>query len=113
MTTEYVHKPYDNIIILELTEDGENLTQAQYDSITRMTLDFHGTVVDSSVVGSGGGEPFDWSGDRQLVLDLGKLASESPAITIASKAYPRVKHVVYSPGNPNGLVWGYLRVVVN
>lgn len=106
--TEYIYKTYDNIIELELTEDDVPLEQLDYDAISRMTLDFDGTVVDSDVVGEGSGQPFDWTDEARLKLDLGKLTSP----VLDKKTYKRVKHVVYSPENPNGLVWGFLTIVI-
>ena len=105
--TEYIYRTHDNVIEVELTEEGEPLEQTDYDAITRMTLDFDGTVLDSDVLGEGDGQPFDWTADARLKLDLGKLSSP-----IAYGFYRRVKHVVYSPENPHGIVWGYMAIIV-
>ncbi len=105
MADEYVYLSNDNNIIVELTENGSNITQAQYEAISRMTLDFAGSVVDSDITGEGVDQSFDWTGDRRLVIALGTL-------TIIPGYYAKVKHVVYSPDNLNGIVWGYLNILV-
>ncbi len=107
MVRERIYISHDNIVMLKLTTDSDNLTQDQYDAITRMTLDFGGVIVDSDIVGEGATQPFDWTSDRKLILDLGKLST-----AIIAKHYDSVKHIVYSPDNPNGLVWGYLDILV-
>ena len=106
MNPEIIYLDHDNEIILELHESGKNLTQAQYSAITRMTLDFDGVIVDSSVIGSGVDKPFDWSANRRLILNLRKVVPQ------ISKSYNRVKHVVYSSENPDGIVWGFLKIIV-
>lgn len=106
--SEYIFKSYDNIIELQLTEDSVPLEQDEYDTISRMTLLFGSALVDSDTAGEGSGQPFDWTSDAKLRLDLGKLTSP----TIPAGTYDNVKHVVYTPDNPNGIVWGYLQIIV-
>ena len=99
MITEIVYLNYDNKIDLLLKADGE---VQSLDAVTRMTLSFDSTTIDSD----NSPDAFDWDTGvtGKLVLALGE-ESISEGSYIA-------KLTVYDPDNENGIVWGYLKLVV-
>ena len=102
MTVETIYLGKDNAIDKELREDGSAVNLS---SVTRMTVDFDGTLIDSDVVGEGSGQPFDWTqGSGKVVFSFGSL-------TIPAGNY-EAELTVYDASNPNGLVWGTFLVTV-
>lgn len=100
---EKVYLGNDNTLDLILKEDGVAVSLA---SVTKMTLTFGSTIIDSSVVGAGSGNVFDWTeGSGVLKLKLG-------AQSISTRMYSAVKLTVFDAGNTNGIVWGTLRIKV-
>ena len=98
MTTEVVYLGHDNTIDVQLLEDG---VITDLSSVTRMTLDFAGTVIDSGIHSN----VFDWSaGNGLLNIALG-------AQTITEESY-LARLVVYDPVNADGVVWGHVDILV-
>ena len=94
MTTEIVYLGHDNTIDLLLKADG---SAVDLSSVTRMTVDFDGTIIDSQTAPAA----FDWSTGT-----IGKLVLALGAQPIAAGTY-QVALTVYDPTHPNGIVWGY------
>jgi len=102
MAAEYVYLGRNNTVILQLKTGG--LAQ-DLSAVTRMTLDFDGTIVDSDV--SGGA--FDWSlGDGKVELAL-KDESITPGTYGGDDS---VDLIVYDPSNTAGIVWGKVPMIV-
>ena len=100
---EYIYLGHDNTIDSELREDGSAVSLA---SVTRMTVDFDGTVIDSDTTGCGTDQPFDWSqGAGKVVFDFGQQS-----ITAGHYA---AELTVYDTTNPNGIVWGSFKCIVS
>lgn len=98
MSVEIVYLGADNVIDLVLLED---CIAVDLSGVTKMTLDFDGTKIDSGT----SPEAFDWSaGDGKLSLALG-------AESIVTAIYD-AELVVYDAENTNGIVWGSFKVVV-
>lgn len=98
-STETVYLGYDNTIDLILKADG---VAVDLSSVTRITLDFDGTIVDSDV----SADAFDWNTGT-----TGKISLSLGQETISVGTY-NVQLVVYDPDNTHGVVWGRIRVVV-
>ena len=100
--SELIYLEHDNKIDQILTEDGSAVDLL---AVNRMTIQFNDLIIDSNVAGEGVGEPFDWtSGDGLLILDLSEEG-------IPVGTY-RAELIVHSADNPNGVVWGKLRIKV-
>jgi len=99
---EIIHLGNDNAIIRNLTLNG---SAADLSTVTRMTVKFGSTVIDSDTTGSGTGEEFDWSqGSGVLVLDFGGLS-------IPVGIYD-AELVVYDSVNTDGIVWDVFKTDV-
>lgn len=99
MTTEWVYLGKSNTIDLLLKADG---SAVDLSSVTRMTLDFDGTVIDSDTSPSA----FDWDTGTtgKVVLALG-------AESISAGTY-RALLTVYDDTNVNGIAWDRIKIVV-
>ena len=98
LSMERVYLDRDNSIDVILMADG---SAADLSSVTRMTLSFGDTDVDSAAAAG----VFDWSvGGGLLTLQLGGQE-------IAVGRYD-ARLVVYDPGHSNGLVWGDIEIMV-
>lgn len=98
MITEKVYLGRDNTVDLLLMADG---AAVDLSSVTRMTLDIGGTVVDSETSPAA----FDWDTGTtgKVILALGDVElSEGGYKTILT---------VYDPSNPDGIVWGEFKLI--
>ena len=112
-TLEYVYLGRDNRIDLVLLADGD---VPQLDSITSMRLEVGSTSLDSQTHAG----VFDWTqtvsaeeaalhdgvseGDPKVVLALGGQE-------ISPGSY-EARLILFDSGNPNGLVWGHIPILV-
>lgn len=98
LSMERVYLDRDNTIDLVLMADG---VAADLSAVTRMTIAFGDTDVDSATAAS----VFDWSGGSGLLtLQLGGQE-------IAVGRYD-ARLVVYDASHANGLVWGDIEILV-
>ena len=118
LNTEIVYPPYDNTIERVLWADG---AAPSLSTVTLMELDLGGGVTLDSATNP---EVFDWSqtvtaaqaalpsaralgvqpGDPKLVLKLGQAG-------LTAGTY-HASLIVYDPGNPHGILWDRMRIVV-
>lgn len=98
LALERIYLDRDNSIDVILMADG---VVADLASVTRMTLTFGATVIDSATAAAA----FDWSeGGGKVVISLGDQE-------IAAGEYA-ARLVVYDPSHTHGLVWGDIDVLV-
>lgn len=101
LTLERIYLDRDNSIDVILMADG---VAADLASVTRMTLAFGTTVIDSDDAESSA--VFDWlEGGGKVVISLGDQE-------IAAGEYA-ARLVVYDPSHTSGLVWGDIDVLVD
>ncbi len=110
---EIVYNGYDNTIELQLfIEDEDGKREAELSAVTRLTLNFGETLIDSAVdygtgTGSGDGHPFNWGlGNGKLVLNLGNI---DPVIAVGGYTSTLT---VYAPDHSNGILWGTIKTKV-
>jgi len=100
MNTEIAYIGHDNVIDVQLRDEG---IVVDLSAVTRVTLDFNGTVIDSDIhIGV-----FDWTAGN------GVLNIALQGQNIATHEHYQAQLVVYDPDNINGIVWGDMSIVVN
>lgn len=101
MITETVYLGRDNSIDLQLVADG---VVAALSSVTR--IDVVSAQGEWAVSSSDAPEAFDWSAGNGMV-----------DISLGQQGIPPGRHscflVVYDQGNPHGIVWDKLRLIIN
>lgn len=104
---EHLYLGNDNTIDRVLRSDGTALTSSQMAAITKVTISFGSTTIDSDEAGAGPGQPFDWetrADEGVLILDLGGQ-------TITAGSY-LAELIVFDATNTNGIVWGNIPIIV-
>lgn len=107
MAVEYLYLNRDNTIDRTLRADSTALSAVQMAAITRVTITFGDTTIDSDTAGFGSGQPFDCDtrgSEGVLVMELG-------AQDIDAGQY-LAELVVYDTANTNGIQWGTIPIVV-
>ena len=99
MATEVVWLGHDNDIRLQLLSKGVALTASEMATITAITLSL-GTVLISST--NQAGDPIRW---LQGGYDDGEVRAEIGHEAIEPGIH-QMPVIVYSPGEPEGVVWG-------
>jgi len=90
----------DNAEIVQLLEDGIAIDLA---AVTKVSVKFKGTFYDSTASPTA----FDWTiGSGKIKLQLGKIA------TIPAGTDNAAEITIYDPSNPNGIVWGTIRIKI-
>lgn len=92
--TEVVYVGHDNVIELELTEDGNTVDLS---SVLKVVVDFGAIEIDSDQTAAG---IFTWNAQGRLTMKLGLV----PAIADMVGTHV-VRLTVYSAEEPNGVVW--------
>lgn len=106
---EYIYLGNDNAIELILKEDG---VAVDLSGVTRTTLSFDSTTIDSATVGFGAGLAFDVSeGSGKLVMRLGDLVDGLGAPLIPVGHYA-AELVIYDSEHDDGIVWGKINIRV-
>lgn len=100
MDTEIAYIGHDNTIDLQLLEDN---VAVDLSGVTRMTLQFGDTLMDSDVHAG----VFDWSAGNGVL----EIALQGQSIT--ANEYYDTQLIVYDAINTNGIVWGKISIVVN
>lgn len=98
MATERVYLGHDNVVEVQLLDEREIMDLS---SVTRMTIDFADTIIDSAVHT----DVFDWSAGNGVL----RMALGAQALTVGPYM---AQLVVYDPENTNGAVWGRLDILV-
>jgi len=103
MITETVYLSRDNTIDLLLTSDG---SAVDLSSVTRMVLNFDGTLIDSDDYP----DAFDWDLETTGKVTFA-LADALAAESVAAGVY-RVRLIVYDATNDDGIVWDEFYCIV-
>lgn len=103
MTKEYIYSSHDNIISVVLKSDD---VAQDLSSVTKITASFDSTLVESTDQAAGA---ITWDQDGyatgEIRLDLGDQI-------IAAGRYTAVPIIIYDADNPNGIVWGFIDVLI-
>jgi hypothetical protein len=102
MATEFIYLGHDNTVDLILKADGVAIDTA---AITSMTATFGSTTITSNNKATG---PIKWD---QAGYDTGEIRLDMGAETIPVGTYDCWINV-YDPSNPEGVVWGTVRIQV-
>lgn len=101
---EYAYLGHDNSIDLLLKADG---TAYDLTNITQMTLTLGS---DTSITSdNGAADPIRWN---KSGYDTGEVRLFLGDQSITAGTYRRAYLVVYDNDNPDGIVWGYIRITV-
>jgi hypothetical protein len=105
---EIVYIGYNNTIEIQLyIEDDDGKREALLDAVTRMTLSFGDTTIDSDTEGEGANQPFNWHlGNGKVIFDFGNL---DPALPVGGYTSTLI---VYAPDHSDGVIWGTIKTKV-
>jgi hypothetical protein len=107
--TEYIYNGRDNRIDLLLKNDlndGNGFVPANLSGVTKIDMDFDGTTVSSTDKAAG---VITWD---QPSYATGEIRCVLGASSIPAAEYPAVPIYVYDAGNPNGIRWEAVPIVV-
>jgi hypothetical protein len=103
MDTEIIYLGHDNRVDLILKADGVAVDLAP---VTRMTLSVGTTLIDSD---NGASDAIRWA---QSGYATGEVRISAGAVTGLTAGKYRSPLVVYDPTNTDGVVWGYVPMMV-
>ena len=102
MTTETVYLEHDNTIDLLLKADG---TAQDLSDVTKITASFDDTLITSTDKANG---VITWD---QASYDTGEIRLNLGDQDISVGIY-RVPIIVYDATNTDGIVWGYVEIII-